>query len=112
MVEELELLLTAVVGVEMRPVLDPVRLKPFLPRRRAHEALEIAARMQALAAPIGGGEKRHFDLRPRFVIVVIERMGADIVTELAAVPLQLFLGKDLRPAHEPAMNAAALAALA
>ena len=53
-VEEAQLLLAAVVGVEMRPVLDAVRLQPFLLGGRAHEAFEIAARVQALAAPVGG----------------------------------------------------------
>src|SRR2546430_2341395 len=32
----------AIVGVEVRPVLDAVRLEPFLPRGRSHEAFEIA----------------------------------------------------------------------
>ena len=63
-VEEAQLLLAAVVGVEMRPVLDAVRLQPFLLGGGAHEAFEIAARMQALAAPIGGGEQRRRHLRP------------------------------------------------
>jgi hypothetical protein len=54
MAEELLLQLQAVVRVEMRPVLDAVALEPFLLRRGAHEAFEVAARMQALAAPVGG----------------------------------------------------------
>ncbi len=79
-VEEAQLLLAAVVGVEMRPVLDAVRLQPFLLGRGAHEAFEIAARMQALAAPIGGGEqrRRHLvpDRRAVAVIFVVQRMLA------------------------------------
>src|SRR5262245_46358110 len=89
MVEERELLLASIVRVEMRPVLDAVHLEPFLLRRRAHEALEIAARMQRLAAPIGGGEQRRLDLRPdrraRAVVVVVKWMGANGVAERAAV---------------------------
>ncbi len=53
MVEEAQLQLAAIVGVEMGPVLDAVHLEPFVLRGRAHEAFEIAARMQWLAAPIG-----------------------------------------------------------
>src|SRR5207248_3789351 len=53
----------AVVGIEMRPVLEAVHLEPLLLRCRAHEALEVAARVQTLAAPVGGGEERHLDLR-------------------------------------------------
>src|SRR5437763_2790656 len=52
--EELLLQLQAIVRVEMRPVLDAVALEPFLLRRGAHEAFEVAARMQALPAPVGG----------------------------------------------------------
>src|SRR5262245_18422334 len=52
--EELLLQLQAIVRVEMRPVLDDVALEPFLLRRGAYEALEVAARMQALPAPVGG----------------------------------------------------------
>ena len=48
MPEEPLLQVEAVVRIEMRPVLDAVHLEPFLLRRGAHEAFEIAARMQAL----------------------------------------------------------------
>src|SRR5690349_10538383 len=62
-IEERELLLAAVVGIEMGPMLDAVRLEPLLPRRGARKTFEIAAWMQALAAPVGGREQRHRDLR-------------------------------------------------
>ena len=55
MVEEAQLQFAAVIGVEMRPVLDAVDFEPFVLRRRAHETFEIAARMQRLTAPIGRG---------------------------------------------------------
>src|SRR5580704_10199301 len=64
MVEEAQLQLPAVVGVEMRPMLDAVRLEPFVLRGGADEPFEIAARMQWLAAPIRRRQKRHLDLRP------------------------------------------------
>ncbi len=117
MVEEPQLQLAAVVGVEMRPVLDAVHFQPLVLGGGPHEALEIAARMQRLAAPVGGREKRRLDLRPdrraRPVVVVVERMGADVVAEGAAVPGELGLGQGLRPAA-PARRGSrdALAALA
>ena len=94
-VEKPLLQFAAVVGVKMRPVLDAVRLQPFLLRRCAHEALEIAARMQALAAPIGRGQKRHRDLRPigraPMVVAVVERMGADVGAKIDAVCREFLL---------------------
>ena len=51
--EKLLLQSEAVIRVEMCPMLDAMHLKPLLVRRGAHEAFEIAARMQALPAPIG-----------------------------------------------------------
>src|SRR5262249_117537 len=63
-VEEFQLQRAPVVGVEMGPVLDAVDLEPFVLGGGAHEAFEIAARVQRLAAPIGGGQERRLDLRP------------------------------------------------
>src|SRR6185312_16696720 len=89
MAEEALLQAHAVIGIELGPMLDAMRLEPFLRRCGAHEALEIAARMEALAAPIGGGEKRRGDLRPhrraRLVIIIVERVGENLVAENAAV---------------------------
>ena len=34
-----------VIGIEMRPVLEPMRFQPFVARGRAPKVLEIAARM-------------------------------------------------------------------
>ena len=77
---------------------------------------EIAARMQALSAPVRGREQRRRDLVPlrraRLVIVVVERMRADLRAEVAAVLRELLLAQRLRPAHQFAVHAAALAALA
>ncbi len=116
MVEELELQLAAIVGVEVRPVLEPMRLEPFLLGGGAHEALEIAARMQPLAAPVGGREQGHLDLGPvgraLLVILVIEGMLADLGAEIAAIERELRVGQVLRAAHRLAGDAASLAALA
>jgi hypothetical protein len=51
-IEETQLLLAAIIRVEMRPVFNAVRLKPFLFGRSPDEPLKIATGMQALAAPI------------------------------------------------------------
>src|SRR5450759_763225 len=95
MIEEALLQLDPVVGVEMGPVLDPVRLEPFVLRRRAHEALEVAARVQSLAAPVRGGQKGNSDLLPdrgaRLVIRIIQRVRADVVAEIAAIAVELLL---------------------
>src|SRR5258708_8529065 len=110
MAEEALLQLHAVIGVELGPVLDAMRFEPFLRRRRAPEALEIAAGMQALATPIGGGEQGRGDLRPhrraRLVVVVVERTGENLVAENAAVACELRLAQRPRPADELAGDAA------
>src|SRR5690349_1388317 len=88
----------------MSPVLDAMRLEPFLLGSGAQKALEVAAGMKPLAAPIGGGEERHRDLRPdrraRFVVGVVERMRANLRAEVAAVPRQFFVRERLRAADE------------
>src|SRR5688572_2044607 len=43
----------AVISIKMRPVLDAVRFQPFIFRGGTHKTLEVAARMQTLAAPVG-----------------------------------------------------------
>ena len=110
-VEELALQLAAVVGVEMRPVLDAVRLEPFVLRGGARKALEIAARVQALSAPVRRREQRRGDLVPlgraRLVIVVVERMRADFRAEVAAVLRELFFAQ-ASPARTPVRRARVL----
>src|SRR6266536_1033211 len=100
----------------MRPVLDAVRLEPFVARSCANEPFEIAARMQSLSAPVRRREQRHRDLVPlrrtRLVIVIIERMRTDFGAEIATVPGKLLVAQSLRPADELAVHARALAALA
>src|SRR6266511_542715 len=63
-IEEPELELAPIVGVEVRPVLDAMRLEPLLRGRRAHETLEVAARVQSLPAPVGRREERNGHLVP------------------------------------------------
>src|SRR6266436_3838417 len=100
----------------MRPMLDTVGFEPFFLRSGAHESLEVAARMKALPAPIGGGEQGHGDFFPdrraALVIAVVERMREDVVAEIAAVFLQLPIGQGLVAAHPRAGDAAPRAALA
>src|SRR5262245_60848652 len=57
MTEEFLLQADSVIGVEMRPMLDAMHLEPFLVGSGARESFEIAPRVQALPAPIGGGEQ-------------------------------------------------------
>src|SRR5262245_48139018 len=100
----------------MRPMLDAVHFEPFVFGRRAEEALEIAARMQRLPAPVCGREERRLYLRPDWraatVVIVFQWMGADVVAERHAVAGELLLRQRLRSADELTMHAAALAALA
>ena len=103
-IEELALKFAAVVGVEMRPVFDSVRLEPLVLRGGAREAFEIAARMQALSAPVRRREQRHGDLVPlrrsRLVIIIVERMCTNVGAEIAAVLGKLFFAERFRPAHQ------------
>src|SRR6266849_7926877 len=116
MVEEPQLLLAAVIRVEMRPVLAAMDFEPFLPRCGLHEAFEIPARMKTLAAPIGGGKQRRRDLVPHrrasAMISVGERMGEKTVTEISAVASERALAERLRSAYELSVHGRTLAALA
>ena len=111
--EELLLQVDAVVGVIVRPMLDAVHFEPFLFRRRAEEALEIAARVQRLAAPVRGRKQRHLDLRPvrqhRLVEIVVERMREIGLAEIVAVGAHLLVGERLRAGYPVAVHAAAMA---
>src|SRR5712671_2871228 len=115
-IEEPLLQRAAVVGVEMRPMLDAVGFEPLVLRGGAHESLEVAAWMKALSAPVGGGEQRHGDFFPdrraALVIGVVERVREDVIAEVAAVALQLLVGQRFVPAYPLAGDAAARTALA
>src|SRR5262249_40946752 len=56
-----------------------VSLQPLLLRRRMGKRLEVPARVQAEASPVGGAEERHVDLRP--------------VRRLVAVPFVVHLSR-------------------
>src|SRR5262245_32888642 len=114
MVEEPQLLLAAVIRVEMSPVLAAVDFEPFLPRCGLNKAFEIPARMKTLAAPIGGGKQRRCDLVPhrraRAMISVVEGMGENVATEIGAVAGELILAERLRPTYKLSVHGRAPAA--
>src|ERR1700675_361685 len=115
--EELLLEQHAIVRVEVRPVLDPVDLEPLLSRRRAREALEVAARMQTLPSPVGRGEERHLDLRPvgharAPVLVAGQRVLDAVLVEVATVGAELFFGERRRPGYRAAVHTRAIASRA
>ena len=116
MVEEALLQADTVVGVERRPVRVAVHFEPFLLRGRAQPAFEVAARMQALPAPVGCREQRDADLgqigRALAVILVDERARQDVAPHVAAIALELLVAQRHRAAHELAGDAAFRAALA
>src|SRR6186713_876773 len=60
--EELFLQRLAIVAVEMREVRVAVHFEPFLFRAGAQPTFEIAARVQAHAAPVPGGEQGGLDI--------------------------------------------------
>src|SRR5262245_63260037 len=72
--------------------------------------------MQTLAAPIGGREQRRDHLVPYrracLVILIVQRMRHEFGAEIRTVPSEFFFRQGFRPAHEFAVNTAALAALA
>ncbi len=97
MIEELLLQLLAVLGVEQREVGVAVHLQPFLLGAGAQVALEVAARMQAHAAPIGRGEQRRLDIlerrQPRLVVIVEQPVAQCVAVAIGAVLFQLFVGQ-------------------
>src|SRR5262249_38141083 len=115
--EEFLLQPDAIVGVEVGPVLDAVHLEPLLLGGGAHETLEIAARVQALAAPVGGGKERGLDLAPvRHArapkLVGVELARDAVLVEIAPVLAELFLRQRLRSRDPVAVDAALEAARA
>src|SRR5437016_14338095 len=88
-IEELFLQRQAVAGREQRPVRVAVDLEPLLRRRRLGEAVEVPARVDALAAPVGAREQRQRDPGeiggPGPVPLVIERMPLEILEDVDPV---------------------------
>src|SRR5215211_4688464 len=98
MAEEPLLQTYSIIRVEMGPVFEPVHLEPFVLRCRPHESLEIAARMQALAAPVGSREQRDPHLRPvrhpRLpVLVAVQLVRQAILVKVAPVCPELLFGQ-------------------
>ena len=116
MIEKALLQFHTVVGVERCPMRAAVRLQPLLRGRGAQVALEIAARMQALPAPVGSRQERHRHLREigsALAIVVgqqraLEQLGPHVL----AVGDEFFFREGLRAAHQFAGDAAFRSALA
>src|SRR6185437_15436599 len=96
MAEEALLQRLAIRAVEMREVRVAVHLQPFLLRAGREIALEIAARVQAHAAPVAGRQKRRLDLREignaRGVIVVEQATALRLAGRIDAVLLQFLFG--------------------
>ncbi len=84
MIEEPQLQVAAV---------DAMRFEPLVLGFTSDETFKVPTGMQSLSAPVRRGEERYVDLVPErragFVIVVVERMGEDLVTEAGAVLRQL-----------------------
>ena len=91
----------SVVGVVLGPVLDAVDLQPALRRRGAGVGLEVAPRVQSLAAPVGRGQERHRHLVPHRravgVVPVVEGVRQDVLAEGATVGGQFLLAERRRP---------------
>src|SRR6266571_3051611 len=115
-IEEALLQLHPVVGVEGRPVRAAVDFEPFLSGSRAHEAFEVAARMQSLPAPVRRREQRHLDLRKIGgalpVIRPVERARENLRPHVLPIFRELLRGQRFRTADELAGDAALRAALA
>ena len=114
-IEKPALQFAAIVGVKMRPVLQPVAFKPLLCGSGSDKTFEIAARVQALPAPIGRRQKRHRDFAPvrrtRLMVIVVQRMSDNLVAEACAVTRERCVGQGLVAAHQRAGNDAARSSL-
>src|SRR5262249_55547998 len=79
---------------------------PFLLGAGTQEALEVAAWMQSLAAPIGGGEERHLDIlerhQARAIKVVDEAAPRDLARRVRCALGQLLPRQRRRTGDRPA----------
>src|SRR5207245_10828007 len=103
MIEEAFLQRDSVVGVERRPVRAAVHFQPLLPRRRARKALEVAARVQSLPAPVRGREQRNHDFGEiggaLAVVGTVEGPRQQLLPHVLAVLLELPGRESLRAAY-------------
>ena len=115
-VEELALQILTILRIEQREVRVAVHLQPFLLGAGAQEALEVAARMQAHAAPIGSGEQRRLDVlefrQPGLVVVVDQAVAQRVAVAIGAILPQLVVAEIQRPRHRLAGDHAPGAAVA
>src|SRR5438552_14911097 len=92
-----------------------MHLEPFLLRGGADEALEIAARVQPLPAPVGCSEERRLHLRKigaaLTVVRAVQLAREEGLPHVLAVPRELLLGERLGTADQLAGVGVFLAAL-
>src|SRR5205085_4794417 len=85
----------------MRAAVD---FEPFLLRAGADEPLEIAARVQALPAPVRCRQERHLDLREvgaaLAVVLAVHLAGEECLPHVLSIACQFVFAERLRPADE------------
>src|SRR6267143_796341 len=116
MIEEAFLQRDSVVSVERRPVRAAVHFQPLLPGRCTREALEVAARVQSLPAPVRGREQRDRDFGEiggaLAIVGTIEGPREQLLPHVFAVLLELLGRKRFGAANGIAGDAVLRAALA
>src|SRR5262245_25886172 len=114
--EEFLLQRLAVTAVEMGEVRVAVHLEPFLLRTGPQPAFEIAARVQAHAAPVAGGQQGGFDIlefsNALLVILVKEAPALRLARRVGNVFGKLVLRQRFRARHVFARDHALFAACA
>src|SRR5690606_33442110 len=105
-----------VVGVELRPMLEPVHFQPFVGARGSQVSLEVPPQVQTLTAPVGGRQQGYPDAVPARralpVILTIQGMREYLLAEIAAVCRKLGCAQGGRAAYELSGDPAAWSAFA
>src|SRR5262249_41872451 len=116
MAEEALLQSHAVVAIEMREVRVAVHFQPLLLRAGGEEAFVVAARMEALPAPVRGTEQRRLDARevdhPLAVVVIDQAAPQRLARRIGRVLRQYFGRQRLGSCDRLAGDDAARAAIA
>src|SRR5207245_9310249 len=116
MIEEAFLQRDSVVGVERRPVRAASHLQPLRPGRCTRKALEVAARVQSLPAPVRGREQRNHDFGEiggaLAIVGTVEGPREQLLPHVFAVLLELLGRERLGAANGVAGEAAPRSALA